>query len=179
MDATRSFTVNWNERKIHVDRVYRVVLRNKPFTVEVRASGEDRQAVLLSLVGRDAGISDLSADLAVCDLSDEKKRNRLDKKLKARFCGSDINCTTDRLSSMKLRSADDERLDDSDEYNDQIDREGRDEVRRTYEFRTIHSDGYEEIAEYTVAVGSGEVRVSGASSELAIENLRQHVVALF
>ena len=179
LDATRTFTVNWKTEKVHVDRLYRVVLRNNPFTIEVRASGDENQDKLIGLIGDESGIRKLKDAVTRCALSDAKRRNRLDRAMKARFCGSDLDCSADGLSSMKLRSATGERMDASGEYKKQMDREGRDETRRSYEFVAQHIDGYDETAEYTVGVDSGEVRVSSGASEIAIEKLRQHVVKLF
>jgi hypothetical protein len=179
LDATRTYTVNWEPMKVHVDRTYRVVIRNNPFTLEVRASGEHRQTDLIASIGAEIGIENLEETLTKCDLADETRRNQLDTAIHARFCGSDLTCTTDGLSSMKLRAAANERMDGSAEYLEQIVREGREEARRVYEFVTRHGDGYDETSEYTISLESGEVRMAGAASELSIENLRQHVVALY
>lgn len=176
-DTHRPVMRNWKIREYPSDNVYRVALRAKPFTIEIRAFGVEKQHKLFEATETLLG-ADLSGMIR-CDMSPKARYMALKKKLSARFCkvvhvANDMGISRSSLDADLITE-----LDQTDDYKTQSKTLYRQEWSRSYEFITMHPDGYPERAMYTVNLESGDMRLSANISERAVEKLRQHVTQLF
>lgn len=176
-DTHRSVIRNWRIKEYPSENVYRVALRAKPFTIEIRAFGEDRQHKLFAATAELLG-TDLSK-MVRCDMSPKQKYTDLKKKLSARFCKVVHLANGMGLSRSSLDADLVTELDQTSDYKTQSKTAYRQEWSRSYEFITIHPDGYHERALYTINLESGDMRLSQDISERAVEKLRQDVTSLF
>jgi hypothetical protein len=176
-DSHREVMRNWRSKEYASDSVYRVAIREDPFTVELRVFGSEKQAKLLQAT-RELLKADLSS-MVRCDLSTKTRYTKLQKGLAGRFCKVVHTATGMGISRSSLDADLVAELDATVDYKAQSSTSYRQEWSRSYEFATKHPDGYSELAQYTMNLESGDLRLSPGISELAVENLRQNVTKLF
>lgn len=174
-DMRRLLKINWRERPEYMDHVYRVIIRNNPFTIELRAASRPKQEALLRSLS-----AVLSIDLTGAEkitITTARQYDALQQSLDARFCGVVFSVNGRGLSRTELDADDISHLETLQDYIDQQGLVDQDEHSRTYEFFTRHPDGYVERAYYTINLDNGNLSLNSNISERAIENLRQNVVA--
>lgn len=176
-DTHREVMRNWRLKEYASDSVYRVAIREKPFTLELRVFGGEKQAKLLQAT-RELLKNNISS-MVRCDLSTRTRYTKLQKALAGRFCRVVHTATGMGISRSSLDADLVTELDTTDDYKAQSITAYRQEWSRSYEFVTKHPDGYSELARYTMNLESGDLRLSPGISELAVENLRQNVTKLF
>src|SRR5580704_2181840 len=103
----------------------------------------------------------------------------LQQALQARFIGVSFRTRGGGAKSMSIKADEANDMTQVRRYTDEL-ALGSDEITREYEYRTVHAlDGYVESATFEITLSNGSLRVGARSSEVAIENLRRNVIALF
>jgi hypothetical protein len=176
LDGVRNVVQRFRPRTIHVDSMYRIVLRNQPFTTEVRAPSPAKRLRLLEVLGTDIG-RNLTVGIA-CAPTTTAGVDGLKRAMNARFEDAVFRSTGQGLSRTQFSADDVTELDATAPYQAEIGRTDRHESSRAFEFRHAHPDGYIERAYYHVTLSNGSMRVGRGISELAIEALRQNVIRL-
>ena len=167
----------------------RVALRDDPFTIEMRHVPYRKQPVLAVIIGNDIGHQFLHASLdstTLCRLTTAATQNTLGEKLGAietdvYWVGNGVDnlnhCSVGSDETISVRLLPD--------FLAQVERfPFREEAKRTWVFYTHHAyDSHYEKAYYSIKLlrGTfvGEMTVSDAISDTAIDNLRNNVAALF
>jgi len=176
-DGQRTVFHNYGRHPEEVEHLYRVVLRQQPFSVEVRAGTGPKQERLLEAVQADLRVQ-FGTEIA-CDVIGEGGSDSLQAALGSRFVKVKFETTGGGIRSIGIHADETSGLETAPRYLAEIEA-GSKELVRGYEYGTVHpTDGYTEQATYEVTLSNGQMRVGARSSERAIENLRQKVVSLF
>lgn len=176
-DGQRTVFENYGKHPEPVEHLYRVVLRQQPFSVEVRAGTGPKQERLLEAVQRDLGVK--FGEEVPCYVVGTDGCDTLQTPLGARFVKVKFETRGGGTRSIGLEADEENGLETADRYKAEL-KAGSKELVRGYEYGTLHpTDGYTEQATYEVTLSNGQMRVGARSSERAIENLRQKVVSLF
>lgn len=176
-DSTRSVLRNLHPEEEVVEHLYIVVVRDNPFTVQVRAGSAPKQEQLLEGLQRDADI-ELGPPVE-CVVVGLTRTDALQRGVRGRFVRVAFLTTTGGTKSIAFDADEATDLKKSPRYRAEK-KEGSVETVRGYEFATAHaSDGYQEKVVFEVTVKTGAMRFRGRPSELAIENLRSRVSAMF
>lgn len=176
-DGQRTVFENYGKHAEPVEHLYRVVLRQQPFSVEVRAGTGPKQDRLLEAVQRDLGV-EFGQEIP-CYVVGTVGCDTLQTPLAARFVKVKFETKGGGTRSIGIEADEQSGLEMAPRYLAEI-KAGSKELVRGYEYGTLHpTDGYTEQATYEVTLSNGQMRVGARSSERAIENLRQKVVSLF
>ena len=176
-DGHRTVFRDYGKHPEDVEHLYRVVLRQEPFSVEVRAGTGPKQDRLLEAVQADLGI-EFGAEVA-CHVVGEDGTDHLQTAIDSRFVKVAFQTKGGGTRSIDIQADETSGLETTARYLAEI-KAGSKELVRGYEYGTLHpTDGYTEQATYEVTLSTGQMRVAARSSERAIENLRQKVVSLF
>gem|GEM_PF-4978760 len=168
---------DYDREVVTVDHLYRVVLRDAPFSVEVRAGTGPKRDSLLEVLQRNLG-AQFGQDVP-CLLRGIPAVDPLQQALQARFIGVSFRTRGGGAKSMSIKADEANDMTQVRRYTDEL-ALGSDEITREYEYRTVHAlDGYVESATFEITLSNGSLRVGARSSEVAIENLRRNVIALF
>ena len=168
---------DYDRHVVTIDHLYRVVLRDDPFCVEVRAGTAPKRDGVLEALQHDVG-AEFGRDVP-CLLKGVPAVDPLQRALQARFVGVSFRTRGGGAKSMSIEADEANDMTQVRRYTDEL-RLGSDEITRKYEFRTTHPlDGYIESATFEITLSNGSLRVGTRTSEVSIENLRRNVVALF
>ena len=154
-----------------------VIVRQAPLTLELRRTPISMRAALLRSVVADLGVPNINSFLpclvTTADLQ-EALRVRMgstahgERRIgRGRGLGT-FSITTDGSVSL---------LEQIDYLGSQA--EHHEVFQRSWWFSTRHDDGYLESAKYFINLETGDLRVSEGISEVAIDNLRRNLLALF
>jgi hypothetical protein len=175
LDARRHYVRNWDDKTILVDHIYRVAIKDDPPTLEIRApygKVDDVFAPVAAILGFDLK----QRQRLKIDPADELKLKKSLKATSVKGYGEHAHRVINRST---IEAQPDVDLQDSDEYKAWLAREGVKEFAHAYVFKAPWPDGYEERVGYKVDRDSGEVSIRTAgASEIAIDHLRKHVVAI-
>jgi hypothetical protein len=174
----RQIEDGWELRTVEHIRLLRAVLRQNPFTIEMRGVPRNFHSDLMNALTDDL---DLDMDPETCDLDTEELQDDLGDAIEAMEIGvHELGNGNAHLGHTTIFTDEEISIHDQDDYKEQRKHQDRRELfSRTFKFYTQHPDGYNEKAHYMIKVSSGELRVSTRISELATNNLRQHVIELF
>lgn len=168
----------WSYRVVESDHIYRVVIKDAPFTVEIRAPFPKVQEALLAALAEEISEVDFSK-AQHCGLSTEALRDKLEKELPSELFGKWDVGTGQGLGSSRMYSDDETPLRSQQDFIEQSKHEHRELTHLDYRFSVVHAfDGYVEEAEYGVNLRTGDMRVGPRTSEIALEHLRKNVVRI-
>lgn len=175
LDAERSYMQNWKQRVLRYDERYIVALRDNPFTVEIRSAYGKATEIYKAL----ADITGLPLTAGQrCAILDEKV-HKLKRSLSATCLRSNHRHQDQEIARSSLEAQPGRDLETCKQWKAVSKAPHVTEFSRTYVFEFKHKDGYVEECEYRIRLSSGDIRVEREMSELAIDHLRKHVVALF
>src|SRR5579871_6757810 len=152
LDGTRNYIQHFEQQTVRVDTIYRLVLRNDPFTVEVRAASAQKRHRLLQALSADAELNLMTG--APCLLNTDARIQAVRGQLDARFVNGVLNATGQGLSRTEFTADDESDLDATEPYRAELARADRREAVRTFEFMQRHPDGFVEAAQYHIVLQS-------------------------
>jgi len=175
MDQHKHYTQNWQPFDEPTDHIYRIVVRDDPLTLEIRAAYGKIDTVY-EVVAEGIGL-DLE-DGTRCAL-DGQHIKRLKRRLDAHAKQSIYTHHDTEISRSSLESQPRQDLETAQAHTARIKEPGVSEFSRVYICTALHPDGFPEEVRYQVKLATGELRVRNGTSEFAIDALRKHVVELF
>jgi len=176
LDGEREFFNNWKRKVVRYDVTYVIVLRDEPFTIEVR-SAYGKVEELYRTVSAEIGLRLDDGD--ECKLDTKKLRSELKKLLDARCFFAQHRHADIEVAKTTMEAQPKQDLERGQRLKDVEGEAGVTGFSRWYDFEYKHSDGYVEYCVYKVKLSRGQVRVGKDTSEPAIKELEKHVVSLF
>jgi len=169
----------WDERVIEPIRIYRVFVKQSPFTIEMRAVPQSSQTEILRLMSADLML-DFGA-ITPCLLVGDTVEENLRESVNGLYFGvHQVGNGNAHLDYTIIKTDRTVSILDQDDFKEQLMHEGRREyLKRFYLFNVKHDDGYIEQCLYIVKVPTGELTIGKGISEFSADKLRSHVVALF
>jgi hypothetical protein len=176
LDGQRGYIQNWRFKTIHYDVSYIIVLRDDPFTIEVRAA-YGKVGELYQTVSAEIGLRlDQGEE---CNIKSKAMRDKLKNKLDARCFFAQSRHDDVELAKSTLEAQPEKDLEAGRRLRAVEGEPGVTGFSRWYEFQFEHPDGYVENCTYKVKLSNGQVRVGENTSEPAIKVLEENVVELF
>lgn len=176
LGGEREYSSNWKHRTIRYDVTYIIVLRDKPFTIEVR-SAYGKVAELYQAVSSEIGLRLDEGDR--CSLEAKTLRTKLKASLDARCFFAQHRHDNVEVAKTTIEAQPKKDLESGSRLKDIEKEAGVTGFSRWYDFDYKHADGFIEHCIYKVKLSNGQIRVGEDMSEPAIKTLEQHVVGLF
>jgi hypothetical protein len=176
LDGEREYYSNWKHRIIRYDVTYIIVLRDAPFTIEVR-SAYGRVGQLYRTVSAEIGLR--LDDGIECALDSKKTQDDLKQLLDARCFFAQYRHADVELAKTAMEAQPKKDLERGKRLKGVEAEPGVTGFSRGYDFEYVHPDGYVEYCIYNIKLSNGQIRVGKDTSEPAIRALQTHVVSLF
>ena len=176
LDSERAYVSNWQLKTIRYDETYVIVLRDNPFTIEVR-SAYGKVDDLYRTVSAEIKLRLDEGD--ECTIQSKSMRDKLKSALEARCFFAQLRHDDTELAKSTLEAQPEKDLETGKRLKAVEKEPGVTGFSRWYDFDYEHPDGYVEHCTYKIKLTNGQVRVGENMSEPAIKVLEEHVVKLF
>lgn len=172
----REYYTNWKPKIIRYDEQYIIVLRDDPFTIEVRSAFgkvQDLYRAVSSEVGLrlDAGVE--------CLLKQPSVQQKLKMALESRCFYAQHRHDDTEIARSSLHAQPEADLEKTRRLKQVDNTAGATGFTKWYDFEYEHEDDFVEKCVYKIKLSNGQIRVGEDTSEQAIQVLEEHVVALF
>ncbi|HEV3156079.1 MAG TPA: hypothetical protein VGZ00_01915 [Candidatus Baltobacteraceae bacterium] len=174
MDQYKHYTQNWQPFDEPVDHIYRIVVRDDPLTLEIRAAYGKIESVY-EVVAEAVGLR--LNDGIRCTL-DETRTKRLKRRLDANRKQTTYMHEDSEISRSSFESQPQQDLETAQAHAVRIADPNVREFTRVYICSVEHEDGFSEEVRFQIKLETGELRVRNGTSEFAIDLLRRNVIAL-